>query len=168
MKSSTHTKGLRAIAILEASKGIVVLLIGIGILINLGADRELALTHLFQYLHLNPTGNYTGRFIRAIAGLEFSQLVLLVILTLVYSTVRFLEAYGLWRQRRWAEWIAALGSAIYVPVELYELYHRPSWISVTALLINLGILAYMVWILRESQTRNPTGLRKDLTDRAEV
>ena len=156
MKSHSHIKGLRAVAILEISKAIVVLLAGIGILTTMGADPAVSATHLIQFLHLNPTGDYVGRFLRAIARLEESQLGLLAGLALIYTVVRLFEAYGLWYQRRWAEWIAALGGAIYIPVELYELYYRPSWITVAALLINIGIVAYMVGVLRESNSRRTT------------
>ena len=40
---------------------------------------------------------------------------------LTYSAIRFTEAYGLWRERRWAEWLSAVSGAIYLPFEIYEL-----------------------------------------------
>ncbi len=153
MKSADHHKGLRAIAILEASKGIVVLIVGMGLLLTFGEDGKASAIQLIHYLHLNPTGDYAGRFIRAMARLEESQLSLVVGVASIYSAARFIEAYGLWMQRRWAEWFAALSGAIYIPIELYELYYRPSWITFGALLLNIGIVGYMVWVLRESKLR---------------
>lgn len=38
--------------------------------------------------------------------------------------MRFVEAYGLWRERRWANWLAAISEGIYLPVEIYELFAR--------------------------------------------
>ena len=66
---------------------------------------------------------------------------------LVYAAIRFAEAYGLWFERRWAEWLAALSGAIYVPVEIYELTRGVSWIKLTALLLNAAIVIYMCRVL---------------------
>jgi len=68
------------------------------------------------------------------------QLWLLVLLAVVYSTVRFVEAYGLWHSRRWAEWFALIAGAIYMPVEIYELSRGVSPIKVGALAINVLII----------------------------
>ena len=65
----------------------------------------------------------------------------------LYAALRFLEAYGLWRNRRWAEWLAALSGAIYIPFELYELHRGVSWLKLAALLLNAAVLAYMCRVL---------------------
>ena len=53
---------------------------------------------------------------------------LLTVLTIatVYSSLRFIESYGLWRQRVWAEWLAIISGAMYLPLELYKLVRRPN------------------------------------------
>jgi ATP/maltotriose-dependent transcriptional regulator MalT len=43
------------------------------------------------------------------------------------------EAYGLWRERHWAEWLAAVSATIYIPVEIHEIVKHPSWREVLAL-----------------------------------
>ncbi len=63
-----------------------------------------------------------------------------------YSIVRFVEAYGLWRARTWAEWFALISGALYVPFETYELVRRPTPIHLAVLLINLGIVFYMLYL----------------------
>jgi uncharacterized membrane protein (DUF2068 family) len=65
----------------------------------------------------------------------------------VYSLGRFIEAYGLWAAKRWAQWVAALSAAIYVPFELFELYERVTWLSLGALTLNLAIVAFMLYRL---------------------
>ena len=64
-----------------------------------------------------------------------------------YGLVRFIEAYGLWHERRWAEWFATVSGGIYIPFELYELFHRVSWISVGALVINVLVVFLMSYAL---------------------
>jgi uncharacterized membrane protein (DUF2068 family) len=69
----------------------------------------------------------------------------------LYAAVRLVEAYGLWRERSWAEWLAALSGAVYVPFELYELFRRATWFKFGALAINLIVVAYMVRLLYEGR-----------------
>jgi len=149
----SHTKGLRAIAIFEALKGAIVLVIGFGLLSFLGRDAEDFAEHLVNRLHLNPAHHYPQIFIQAMGNVTDTGLWLLAGLAALYSAVRFFEAYGLWYQRRWAEWLAALGGAVYVPVEVYEIMHRASLLKFGALLVNLIIVAYMVWLLTENRRR---------------
>lgn len=146
-----HHKGLRTIALLEAAKGAIVLVIGFGLLSFLGRDADAFAEHLVNRLHLNPAHHYPHVFIQAMADVTDSGLWMLAGLAAVYSIVRFVEAYGLWYHRRWAEWLAALSGGVYVPVEIYEIAHRASWLKIGALVVNLAIVAYMVWLLTENR-----------------
>jgi uncharacterized membrane protein (DUF2068 family) len=154
MSVPSHHKGLRAIALVEALKGAVVLLVGFGFLSFLGRHGEVFAEHLVNRLHLNPAHHYPHIFIKAMAELTNTRLWLIAGFAALYATVRFVEAYGLWRGRRWAEWLAALSAGIYVPVELYELAHHATWIKFVALLINLVVVGYMVWLLTETRRRH--------------
>ena len=72
---------------------------------------------------------------------------------MVYALIRFAEAYGLWLGRRWAEWLAALSGAIYVPVEIYEITRSVTWIKLTALTLNALIVIYMCLVLWRTRRR---------------
>ena len=49
--------------------------------------------------------------------------------------------------RRWAEWLAAVSGCIYIPYEIYHLFHRATWISVGALALNVFIVGMMIYAL---------------------
>lgn len=151
MSAPSHKKGLRIVAAFEAFKGVIVLVVGFGLLSLLGRDQAAFAEHLVARLHLNPAHHYPHIFIAAMSNVSNTHLVLLACLAAAYSAIRFAEAYGLCMQRRWAEWLAALSGAIYVPVEIYEILHRVSWFKITALVVNLVIVGYMVWLLTESR-----------------
>jgi uncharacterized membrane protein (DUF2068 family) len=151
--SSVAHKALRPIALFEAFKGAVVLIAGFGLLSFLGRDNELFAEQIIRHLQLNPTKHYPQIFITAMSRLNDSHLLALAGFAAIYALVRFIEAYGLWHERRWAEWLAALSGGIYVPIEIYELAHRVTWIRFGALALNLVVVAYMVWLLTESQRR---------------
>jgi uncharacterized membrane protein (DUF2068 family) len=138
---------------LEALKGIIVLVTGFGLLSFLGRDNEIFAEQIVRHLQLDPAHHYPHIFIAAMARLEDSHLWMLAGVAALYATVRFVEAYGLWFERRWAEWLAALSGGIYIPLELYELFRRPTELVVGALFMNVIIVGYMAWLLSESRRR---------------
>ena len=70
---------------------------------------------------------------------------------LLYSVVRFVEAYGLWLQKQWAEWFAVLTGGMYIPVELFEMIRKTTWPRVTVLSVNVGIVSYLAYFMYQSR-----------------
>ncbi|MEN9401369.1 MAG: hypothetical protein RL091_72 [Verrucomicrobiota bacterium] len=148
MPAQTH-KGLRAIALFEAFKGVIVLAAGFGVLSLLGRDAAALAERLINRLHLNPAGHYSHIFLIMMGDVTNQRLWLIAGFALLYAAVRFAEAYGLWHERRWAEWFAALSGAVYIPIELYEIVSHATWLKFATLSVNLLIVGYMVWLLTE-------------------
>jgi uncharacterized membrane protein (DUF2068 family) len=145
------TGGVRAIAILEATKGLLVVVAGFALLATFHAGAQQVAEELVKHLHLNPAKTTPRVFIQLIDDLFNQQLWLLAALAGVYSAARFIEAYGLWRGRRWAEWFAVASGGIYVPFEIYELFRGVSGLKLATLFVNLGIVAYMALVLWASK-----------------
>lgn len=138
---------VRTIAVFEAAKGILVLLAGLGLLSLVNRDVQEIAERLVRHSHLNPASHYPRIFLDAASRVTNQRLWLLAAAAAVYSAVRLVEAYGLWFARRWAEWFALVAGAIYVPVEIYELIHRATWLKAAVLITNLAIVAYMAYVL---------------------
>ena len=58
-----------------------------------------------------------------------------------------LVAYGLWSDRAWGEWLAALSGAVYIPLEISYLTHRLSVISAVVLAGNAFVVSFLVFQL---------------------
>jgi uncharacterized membrane protein (DUF2068 family) len=151
---SSYAAGLRTIATFEALKGILVLLAGFGLLHFLHRDAGDAAEHFVHRLHLNPSRHIGRVFIEAASKLTDAKLWALAIGALAYSSVRFVEAYGLWHRRVWAEWFALLSGMLYIPWELYEVLDRPTKFRFGILAINVVIVLYMAWIRMAEWRRN--------------
>ena len=150
----TSTAGLRAVAVFEASKGLVVLILGIAILGLLHKDVEAIAERLFFRLHIDIEGRLAGRVLRAAAGLSDARVWAITGAAIAYAAVRFTEAWGLWYRRVWAEWFALLSGALYVPLETYKVIEHASWEHIGVLAINLAILGYMAFIrIRDCRER---------------
>ena len=137
--------GLRTIAVLEATKGGLVLLVGVGLLSLLHRDVGVMAADLVRRLHLNPARRYPFIFLQAAARVTDAKLWALAGGATAYATVRFIEAYGLWHKRVWAEWFALLSGSLYLPWELYEVVEHATVSAVVVLLLNLIIVLYLLY-----------------------
>jgi uncharacterized membrane protein (DUF2068 family) len=75
----------------------------------------------------------------------------------VYVVVRLLEAYGLWNERVWGEWLGAVSGAMYVPFELRHLIHRPTLATAVVIALNLALVGFLGWQLWSR--RRPEGVQ---------
>lgn len=124
------------------------LLAGFGVLSLVHHDAQHVADVIVHHLHLNPAKHYPHIFLEAAGRLGDARLWWLVAGASGYSAVRFIEAYGLWRQRWWAEGFAALSGAIYMPFEIVRLLHGGAHvIAAIALAINTAVVAFMVYAL---------------------
>lgn len=159
MRAAPNVAGVRAVALFEAAKGLIVVVAGFGLLSLLHHDAQHVAETIVRHLHLNPARHYPRVFIEAAARVTSSRLWLLAGGAFAYSLVRFVEAYGLWRLRPWAEWFAIVAGGLYLPVEVYELFRRPTRVKGAILLGNLAIVAYLLYVRstahRQGRTTTP-------------
>lgn len=139
-------KGIHTIAIFEAFKGIIILIAGFALLRLVHGELQTIADNLVKHLHLNPARHNPHIFLDLIAGVSDSKIRLLALFAFFYSIVRFIEAYGLWRIKPWAEWFAILSGGIYIPVELIGLIRHATFIKGSVFIINLSIVLFLLYI----------------------
>lgn len=132
-------RGMRAIALLEATKGGLALLVLAGLLLWIGSGGGQPLQLLADW-HL-AADQGVGRWLLAMMTPERIQLGLWLVAA--YMALRFAEAYGLWRELAWGEWLAALSGGLYLPFELAEMRHGVSLLWIAILLFNLAVVLYV-------------------------
>jgi uncharacterized membrane protein (DUF2068 family) len=146
--------GLRTVAVFEAAKAAVVLLLGCGVLDLLHKNLDDLAERVAEILHVNPEGKLSNLFLKLPSHATDRTLWVLAMGALVYAAVRSIAAYGLWREREWAQWFELLSIALYLPPELYWLLRRPSGLKGGVLVTNLLILLFMA-TLRIKAVRHP-------------
>ena len=152
MTESRSQGAVRAVALFEAAKGLLALLSALALFRYLHADWQAAAQQLVAHLHLNPAKHYPHVLLALAADVTEPQRLALGMGALAYVALRWIEAYGLWRQRRWAMWLGIAGAGIYLPYELAEILHRPSALSAGALLLNLAVLL-LLWRQQRRRAR---------------
>jgi uncharacterized membrane protein (DUF2068 family) len=155
--------GLRIIAIFEAVKGLVVVAAGLGLLAFFHRDVQAAAAELVRDFHLDPASRIPSFFLHLAARLQDTRLWILALYASAYAVLRFAEAYGLWREKAWGEWVGIASGGIYIPVELYELSRRVTTVRVVLLAANLFIVAWLArvrWAHRKNVTASRSTRRR--------
>jgi len=139
--------GVRLVAAVEAAKGFLVLAAGAGLFTLMHRDVEEIAEHIVRVFHLNPASRTPRIFLDLAEHATSTRLQLLALGAVAYATLHLVEAYGLWRERRWAEWLTIAAGGIYIPFELYELSKGVTWAKTGLLAVNLAIVAYLARVL---------------------
>jgi uncharacterized membrane protein (DUF2068 family) len=155
----SERKAIRLVAYFEAFKGILVLIAASGLLTLVHRNVQDFAARLIEHAHLNPASKYPRIFLDAAGQLQDSRLVLLALGAAVYSAIRLAEAYGLYREKAWAEVLAAASGAIYLPLELYGWVRDPTWLPACILVLNAAVVVVMLLALfhrRQAQREEAT------------
>jgi len=149
-----HRAGVRTIALIEGAKGALILLAGLGLLSLVHRDVPSVAEQIVRLSRLDPGSRYPLVFLDAAAHVTDARLWLLASVALVYAAIRGVEAYGLWNARQWAEWFTLVSAGLYLPVEIYQLSLRQTWLPGGVLIVNAAIVAYMVYAVQHRADQN--------------
>ena len=108
---------------------------------------------LLTLLHISTDRHFAQLFLDFADDVTPSRLWTAAALAFVYSTLRFIEAYGLWKQRTWAEWVAFGSGALLIPWEIRGMLRGITLFRSALLVGNLVIVAYMLYLLRSGRLR---------------
>ncbi|HLW85723.1 MAG TPA: DUF2127 domain-containing protein [Candidatus Sulfotelmatobacter sp.] len=140
---------LRAVASFEFTKGVFVIAMGLCALLLVHKDAWLLAESLLALLHINPDRRSAQMFLDFADKVTDARLWTIASVAFTYGALRFTEAYGLWRQRAWAEWIAFVSGTAFLPLEVRELFRGITALRVVLFIGNLAIVLYMFFLLRD-------------------
>jgi uncharacterized membrane protein (DUF2068 family) len=143
--------GLRTIALFEGAKGALAAAAGAGLLSLRHTDLHAAADALLLRHHFDPEQHYTRLFIESVANATHRHVGEVVAICLVYSLIRFVEGYGLWRGKHWAEWFAVISAGLYLPLEVQHFAHRATPVNACIIFFNLLIIVYLARLLRQQR-----------------
>jgi uncharacterized membrane protein (DUF2068 family) len=159
-----HLKGLRFIAFIEILKGAAVVVGALALLRLVHRDIGLLAIHALDKLHVPPGASLATYTIQGASSVTPDKIKGLIAFAALYSTIRFVEGYGLWLARIWAEWFAIASGTVYLPFELYEVIRRPTMLHVAILLVNVAIVLYMASLRFHARRHEPHRAPRDVSD----
>ncbi|MEP7179470.1 MAG: DUF2127 domain-containing protein [Pseudonocardiales bacterium] len=144
---------LRALAIERWGRGLVIALLGVAVFrlrstqVSLQElfDRDVsALRPFFDQIHFNVQDSSTVHAIQKLLNAKPSTLNLIAMGLLFYGALQVVEGIGLWSLKRWGEYVAVVGTTLFIPLEVYEVTEKASWLKVAALLVNVAAVLYLL------------------------
>ena len=159
-ESPAQRRALRAIAAFEALKGLVALAAGLGLLSLLHHDLHRLALALIGHVGLDPGDHYPALLLGQMDRLQHLPAQQVLLAVLAYVSLRWVEAWGLWRGAAWGECLGAVSGALYLPLELRNLLNRPTVAAAAVVTLN----AILVVVLARQWWRQ-RGLRRTATSR---
>jgi len=161
---ATMTKGnqqsptvVRVIGGLKLLKGLLLLAVAVGALKLLHKDVSEELSRFIQGLNVDPNSHFFNKLFEKAARLDAHKLLLGAVGTFVYSGLFQTEGVGLLMVKHWAEYFAAIITASFLPLEIYEVAVKFSAVKVVVIVLNAVIVAYLVWRLRKEHKERTAG-----------
>jgi uncharacterized membrane protein (DUF2068 family) len=153
------TLGLRLIAALEAAKGVIGLVLGVGLYLLAGHHQHPLIQWIVERFHLDDSAHAPHFIVEMLAHPERFRLEVWTLLAMGYAALRFVEAYGLWLARRWAEWLALVSAALYIPFEIYAIAVGPTLLKVSLLVLNIAFVTYLSIVLAATRRKRAHAAR---------
>ena len=148
MKSSQKVF-LRLIAIFKLLKASILIAVGVGAFKLLHKDVADAVEHWVELLRLDPNNHFINAALEKASDISPGKIKELGLGSMVYAGLFLTEGIGLWLEKRWAEWLTVIITSSLVPIEIYSIHRHPTLVKIAALLINLVIVAYLVYRIRK-------------------
>lgn len=138
------------IAAERAFRTVVLLTVGVVLVTHPHANWASEIATFAQHLGLDPKNNWIHRLIEKVSKISSNQDVVFGVVALAYGVLEGAEAYGLWKRRRWGEWLTVAATSLLFIPEVWELTKSATLLKVGALLVNIAVVAYLLWRLRRA------------------
>ncbi len=136
------------IAAERSLRALVLVAVGIVLVSHPHANWAGEVSRLAQDLGFDPKDNWVRKLVDNVSRIHSHQDLVFGLAALAYGALESVEAYGLFKRRRWGEWLTVLATSLLLIPEVWELTKNASVLKVGALLVNLLVVAYLLWRLR--------------------
>jgi uncharacterized membrane protein (DUF2068 family) len=136
---------LRTIALYKLVKVVILLLAAYG---EIRLHDATLSAKILSWASQRPQGlehDLVTRGLALLSGMSESRVHVLRLITLTYAAVFAVEGIGLWMQLRWAEWLTVIITASLIPLEVWEMIHKPSIGAFLLIVGNMLIVGYLYW-----------------------
>jgi uncharacterized membrane protein (DUF2068 family) len=129
-------------------RALLFLVVGIVLVSHPNTDWASEIARFARHFGFDPNGSGLHKLIDRVKHIHAHQDLVFGSVAIAYGVLEGVEAYGLWRRRRWAEWLTVFATSVLFVPEIWELTKSASVLKVGALLVNVAVVAYLIWRLR--------------------
>ena len=141
-------RGLWLIAAFKLLKACGLIAVGVGALRLLHKDVAAVVEHSINMFRVDPHNHFIDLLLAKLSILDDRRLKELSVGTFLYAGIFSVEGVGLALRKRWAEYFTIITTSSLLPIEVFELVRHASVGRMVALVINLAVVAYLIFELR--------------------
>jgi uncharacterized membrane protein (DUF2068 family) len=145
---------LRVIGAGKVLKALTLIVIGISVLrlIHTGFGDQMA--QLADLMRYSPESKLIHWIFDKASLLTDQRLEQVAAVAMVYGATELVESYGLLMRRTWGEYLTLILTAMFLPLDIYELFDHFTWVKLAFTVLNVLVVWYLAWlILRNRRTR---------------
>lgn len=148
---------MRLLAAERIGRALLVILLGVLILAFRDSRPRLERAFDNELVVLRPVAQQLGwdlerselvRGINRVFGLSPAVIFWAAMAAFLYAALLLIESYGLWQIRRWGEYFSVIVTGAFLPLEIWELSERITWLKVVLTLINIAAVLWLIWSKR--------------------
>ena len=154
MTAAKVHKSLLAIRLIAAEKflrGLLLMIVGFKLLSMLGDDVHQHAVDFVNRHGINIANHYVQMGLTKLIGVNDQQMEEYGIIALLYSLLLMVEGTGLWMSYLWAEYVTIISTTLLLPLEIYELVEKFTYVRLTLLLVNVAIVIYLIVRVRKDR-----------------
>ncbi len=153
---SSSGTGIWLIAIFKLVKAMLLAAVGTGALLLLHKDVADVLAQWIDLFRADPDNHYVHRLLGKLMAVNDRKLEEISAGTFIYAGLLLTEGIGLLLRKRWAEYFTAIMTALFIPLEIYELARRLSVTKVIVIGVNVMIVWYLIGRIQRRRRSAPT------------
>jgi uncharacterized membrane protein (DUF2068 family) len=144
-KRAASDRGILLIAIFKLFKAALLLVVAIGALSLLHKNVADAMMNLLDALHVDHNNNFIHGLVMKLGLFNDRKLEVISAGSFFYTALLTTEGVGLLLKKHWAEYLTIVATALFIPLELYEIVKHLSAAKIIVLIINIAMLVYLIY-----------------------
>jgi uncharacterized membrane protein (DUF2068 family) len=153
VSTTSKHRTLGVIAGFKILKGLALLVLAVGALRLLHRDLAHEIAQWINLFRVDPAHRYVQMLLEKLGVVNDRRLWEFSAGTFFFSALYLTEGVGLALNKKWAEYLTVVSTAALIPVEIYEIVEKASAAKVFLLLVNIGVVAYLVYDIRSRRGR---------------
>lgn len=149
--AESERKGLFLLGLFKLSKAVFFFAVGVGALHLVHQNLGDLIMRVIEVLPIDPEGRIVSVVMDKADLINGHDLRRIGAGAFIYATLCVIEGTGLLLRRTWAEYVTVILTVLGLPLEFFELVRRFTVFRIGALLANLAILAYLLFVLKRRQ-----------------
>jgi len=145
------------IASYNFGKGLFFLIVALSLRGFLHRDVDAIVAHWLVNLGFDLENQHIAKLLARLDLVTDHQIRVVSGVTALVSVVFITEGVGLFLRQRWAEYLTVVFTSLFIPVEIYELFKHVGPIKIVLLIVNVVIVASLLWILKKNAKAKPHG-----------